>query len=78
MESTLLHLEERGYDTAADIEEKYVVNIGEDEVIYAVVVAFRDESEVNYFYTYENDTDQIIQSGVVNTGSNPSLKHQES
>lgn len=78
MDNTLLYLQDRGYDTDAVIDEKYIVDIGQDERMYAVVVAFKDESDVHYLYTYEKDTNQIIQYDVVNSDSNQSLKHQES
>ncbi|WP_416150113.1 hypothetical protein ACM26V_03730 [Salipaludibacillus sp. HK11] len=78
MDNTILHLEDRGYDRDSVIEEMSIVNIGGDDRIYAVVVTFNDESDVDYFYTYEKGTNQIIQIDVGNRGSNESLKHQES
>lgn len=78
MDNTILYLEDRDYDTDTVVEEMSIVNVGGDETIYAVVVTFKDEPQVDYFYTYEKDSDQIIQTDVVNRGSNQSLKHQES
>lgn len=55
-----------------------VVNVGVDQVINAVVVTFKDEPEVFYFYSYEKDTKQIIQLDVEHEEETiPSLKHKK-
>lgn len=80
IDNIFLYLEEKGYDTDTDIEETSVVDIGRNDERNAVVVTFKDEPQVDYFYTYKKGTDQIIQISFVNKGegSNQSLKHKES
>lgn len=75
---TVSYLEDKGYDSATDIEELNSVNIGEKDDIYAVVVTFKDEPMVDYFYAYKESSTQVHQIDVVNKGNNQSLKHSES
>lgn len=76
-EDTMSYLTEKGYDTDQDIENMSVVNIGEYNVTYAVVVTFSDEPKVDYFYTYEKEGKKIKQIDVVSEKKSQSLKHQE-
>lgn len=77
-DDTILYLTEKDYDPERDIEEMNIVDIDQDEEIKAVVVTFKDEPRVDYFYAYKKATDQITQIDVVNKGSNQILKHKES
>ncbi|GAB3796646.1 hypothetical protein [Virgibacillus kimchii] len=76
-EDTISHLEEKGYDIEAHIEETVIVNAGKDERMKAVVVTFKDEPAVHYFYSYKQDTDQIVQVDAVHRETNQPLKHLE-
>ncbi|CQR48187.1 hypothetical protein BN1058_02538 [Paraliobacillus sp. PM-2] len=58
-----------GYDTDVDIENMSVVDIGENKGLTAVVVTFKDEPKLDYFYTYEDGTKKIIHIDVVNKES---------
>lgn len=60
-----------------EIDKMYVVNIGGNDLQYASVVMFRDEPEVDYLYTYKNDTKQIIQIDAINKKENGVFKHLE-
>ncbi|SET74982.1 hypothetical protein SAMN05421676_107176 [Salinibacillus kushneri] len=82
---TISYLENKGYDEETDIKEIYIVAIVElskdNELIhtgdYQAVVHFEDEPKNAYFYTYKNNTKEIIQIDSVNEGTNQSLNHKE-
>lgn len=82
---TISYLEKQGYDEETDIEEIYVVEIlesGEDDEIihtgdYQAVVHFQDEPKNAYFYQYEKDTNEIMQTDSVNEGTNQTPDHIE-
>ncbi|WP_181347018.1 DUF3139 domain-containing protein [Thalassobacillus sp. CUG 92003] len=76
--ATTSYLSEKGYDTEKDIADIYVVNMGQDEVIYSSVVTFTDEPKVEYFYSYHKNTKELKQISYVNKGTKQALKHQES
>ena len=57
---TVSYLEEQGYGEQ-DIEELTIVNMGQEETLYAAVVTFKDEPETDYFYTYQTGTGQIYE-----------------
>lgn len=73
----MTHLTKQGYNNEEDIEEIYIVNMGEDEVIYVSVVTFTDEPKETYFYTYKHDTNEIMQLNSVDQGIDEQLKHKE-
>ncbi|OZM57724.1 hypothetical protein CIB95_04990 [Lottiidibacillus patelloidae] len=78
LEDTISYLTEDGYDVESEVEEMYVVNVGQDEKIYAVVATYNDEPKLNYFYAYKKGTNKIIQIAVVNIGTHQPTIHPES
>ncbi|MEQ6378739.1 hypothetical protein RZN25_18220, partial [Bacillaceae bacterium S4-13-56] len=77
-EDTISYLTDKGYDILDDIEEMNIVDIDQNEQSNAVIVTFKDEPKVDYFYTYDTDKDHLIQIDAVNKGTEEPLKHQES
>lgn len=63
-QDTTEYLEEKGY-TEEDFEEVYVVNTGEDETIFSVVITFKDEPHRDYFYSYKPNSKEIHQIDLV-------------
>lgn len=53
---TILYLEEQGYDRNEDIIALEVVNMGDND---SVVVTFKDEPSVDYFYGYKESSNEI-------------------
>lgn len=68
------HLTDIGYEET-DIKMSYIVNISNYFTNYALVVTFKDELGVEYFYGYENG--EIMQIDAVHLENKGTFKHRE-
>lgn len=57
---TISYLTEEGYDINKDIKDISIVKFEEGNGINKVKVIFKDEPEVEYFFSYEQDSKRII------------------
>ncbi|WP_138416672.1 DUF3139 domain-containing protein [Aquibacillus sediminis] len=78
IDDTLSYLTEKGYEVNSEIADISVVDVGgEARDVPATVVTFTDEPSVTYFYSYKQDSNQVMQVDVVNEEGNQTPKHQE-
>lgn len=54
-QDVLMYLEEKGVNIEEDISNLEIVNVGEEDKQLAVVVTYREEPDVDYLYTYDQD-----------------------
>lgn len=68
------YLLDQGYKKT-DIKRSKIINVGQHTADYALLVTFKDEPNVDYFYA--NREDEIMQIDVVARQSNTEFKHLE-
>lgn len=57
---TVLYLENEGYDIDTDIAEMNRVNIGQTTSQNAMIVTFENKTDTVFFYTYRENSEEII------------------